>query len=142
MSGMKVGEQLQLPGKDNAGMRMSKAPSQAFNRLCLFLSCFSPLRFNLSTPGFPASLSRRFIYCATLTGLAVLGGRVALTGGKAGRMVELDGGGRGRRKKTEQRPDRKIHRVSQPRASLCDFQSQLACASTYRDTRDVTHLIF
>lgn len=119
MSGMKVGEQLQLPGKDNAGMGMSKAPSQAFNRLCLFLSCFSPLRFNLSTPGFPASLSRRFIYCATLTGLAVRGGRVALTGGKAGRMVEMDGWRQGPEKEDRAASRQKdTSCVTAPRQSL------------------------
>lgn len=100
---MKVGEQLRLPGTDNAGMRMSRRllrPSTNF-------ACFSsvlPLCHSIFLPQASQHLSQgvsSFSYTNPLTWLAVLGGRVALTGGKAGRMVELEaGGGRGRRKKT------------------------------------------
>ena len=80
----------------------------AFSGLLLTL-LVSLLFFSFAVQSFysrvPSISLKAFHLSATLPGLAVLGGRVAFTGGKAGRMVELEAaGGRGRRKKTEPHP--------------------------------------
>ena len=80
----------------------------------------------------PSISLKAFHLLATLPGLAVLGGRVAFMGGQAGRMMELEAaGGRGRRKKTEPHPDRKVYRVSPPRARSTSYGVSVIVSSGF-----------